>query len=88
MEVCKMLTISTAHISAETAELLDYDEIEGVVAYNKGGYGWFIYTDAREANAIPADLRRVLDAAYEAGCEVLCLDNDGERLSTLPVYQW
>lgn len=42
-DISKMITISTAHITKESADWLDQhtDSVEFVV-YAKGNYGWFI----------------------------------------------
>lgn len=42
-EICKMLTLSTAHISKDTVNWLSRKP--DVVAYKKSEYGWFIYVE-------------------------------------------
>ena len=92
MEISKMLTISTGHVSKETAELLDYDNINGIVVYQKDEYGWFIlassYNDYDLEEDLPKDLVVVLEFALSHGCEWLCLDCDGEVLDDLEVFDW
>ena len=47
MTIERVLSISTAHISAETDEKLrngDMDEA-GMSVYEKGEFGWFIFVD-------------------------------------------
>ena len=46
MEISKVLTLSTAHISQKSAELLDKETEKPTLdlpVYNKSNYGWFIY---------------------------------------------
>lgn len=89
-EIYKMLVLSTAHVTKETADLLDLDEIEGLVVYDKGGYGWFIvvtdYDD--DTTNIPDDLEKILAYAKSKGCDWLALDRDGEINNNLPTYVW
>ena len=95
LEICKMLTISTAHIKEETAKILedhsssliDYD----LVIYDKDEFGWWIHLpdeDYKELHNVPDDLKVCLNLAVENGCEWLCLDCDGEVVDCLPTYEW
>lgn len=90
MEISKMLTISTAHITKETAEWLDEKDI--LIVYKKSDYGWFIlvsdWDDVVETEEIPEDLRKILRFADDLDCRWLCLDCDGDILSYLDVYNW
>ena len=87
MEITKMLTVSTANISMETAELLDGDI--SIVVYNKGVYGWFIHIpDDPEEYDIPQDLLKLMNFAKDLDCEWLCLDRDGEVLDYLETFDW
>ena len=90
MEICKMMIMSTGHISKNTAILLDKDRV-GVVVYPKDNYGWFIVvTDWKddETASIPEDLKQCLSLAEKNGCDWLCLDCDGECYPELPIYDW
>lgn len=94
-EINKMLTVSTQHISAETADILD-KEVAHVVTkwkqlppiFSKGDYGWFIYCGESENCKCPNDLKAVIDFAVECGCTWLCLDADGNFMKNLDVYSW
>ena len=96
MEISKMLTISTAHISTETAAKLDLtQEVNGdigIVYFNKGDYGWFIWLSDDdfyyEDKKIPSDLLDVMKFAKNNGCSWLCLDCDGEILNCLKTFDW
>ena len=98
MEIARMLTISTAHISKETADLLAGNyPIElvpvwemSVGIYAKEEYGWYIYFSLAEHihPSMPEDLAACLHLARQYQCSVLCLDNDGDVVEGLPVYDW
>lgn len=97
MEIIKMLTISSCHVSlwggahfleAEAACCKSF----ALTVYDKDEFGWFIYINqdelANSRNEIPEDLLRCIDLALENGCSMLCLDRDGEKLNALPQYEW
>ena len=98
MAISKILTISTAHISKETAQLLESananwveDEANIILAvYKKSDYGWFIFVDpfCFDDRNIPNDLLKVIKFTKDNNCEWLCLDSDGEVLDCLDVYEW
>lgn len=90
MEIVKMLTISTAHIKQETAELFnDCDIPFDIGIYDKKSYGWFLFDwDLSQAIDIPLDLLACFRLAEEHGCTWLCLDCDGEIVKDLPTYEW
>ena len=101
MEITKMLTLSTAHISKETAMLLveSNDKIEfSLSTYQKNwrnfNYGWFIHVPEElkeypEAYFdVPNDLMKCLLFAKDLECELLCLDEDGEILDYLEKFDW
>lgn len=106
LPIDKMLTISTAHVSQETAKLLDQEPEDNRMAltvYEKGApgesFGWFIYLDPHYQGSgfseqlaahgrIPEDLAGCLRLANDAGCGILCLDQDGAVLPYLKTYEW
>lgn len=99
MEIKKMLTISTAHITDETADLLDANQLN-VVMYNKGEFGWFIHLDEDNLSNyydsndkasyfyIPEELLKLMKFAQDLGCKWLCLDRDGEELEYFETFDW
>lgn len=98
MEITKMLTLSTAHITEKTAKRLERDPDDnnlGLCVYMKANYGFFIYitTDTKNKlpehyNDLPEDLFKCITLAHELNCSVLCLDCDGEETSILNTYEW
>jgi hypothetical protein len=97
-EICKMLTLSTAHVSQETAALLDGRQTHYVaevpVTFAKGDYGWFVHvpdprdSDPEEEQNWAPDLAACIAFARGLGCDWLCLDRDGETVGDLPTYEW
>lgn len=95
MEISRMLTVSTAHISEETnCWLSDCDSFSfpvPIVVYPKEEYGWFIHKiKVRSVNLmdIPKDLAALVRMADALECDWLCLDRDGELVDNLPIYKW
>ena len=93
--ISKMLTISTAHISKKTADLLDFEGknnvLQDIVVIPKDEYGWFIYPypdDEKKLAVLPNDLRACIHFARKNGCSVLCLDRDYDEVAELPTYEW
>lgn len=89
IEISRILTISTAHISSQTARLMDMDAIHaGFYSAGKSGYhvltvGWEDYS-----NMIPDDLKACVKYAAGHGCDWLCLDGDAQTVPGLFVYEW
>ena len=90
MEISKMITVSTGHISKETAELLENDNIYGLIVYQKDEYGWFIFLSEEDDYyvSIPDELLKLIKFAKDLGCSWLCLDRDGDVLEYLEVFDW
>lgn len=103
LEICKMLTLSSAHITEDTQTVLvdetDHSTLSGLCVYPKADcrtdYGFFIYIDKEEFLAnienddCPEDLFAVVKYAIAHGCSVLCLDSDGKMVvRDLPIYEY
>lgn len=91
MEISKMLTVSTAHITQTTAEILD-DGVRDLIVYKKDEYGWFIVVPESDVivhlwTVLP-NLMTLLAFAKDLGCDWLCLDRDGEVLEYIKSYEW
>lgn len=94
MEISKMLTISTGHVKESTLDLLAREVLVAnfseIGVYEKGDYGFILYLTGEELmdqlDQLPADLAAVVEFALNAGCNVLCLDCDGEELYELTWY--
>ena len=93
------LTVSTAHVSDKTIELINQDqegasmpELEGFVIYRKTLYneivGWFLYIDLNaDASPWPEDLFAIAGLAKEHGADLVCLDRDGPIVEDLPFFE-
>ena len=95
MDITKVLTISTAHITEETdRKLQDESEVNNmcISVYDKAEYGYWIYVDPFDGlmchKNIPEDLLNCIKLARRNDCQWLCLDCDGEVVSELPTYDW
>lgn len=91
LEIDKMLTLSTAHISPETRKWLDSEsktDSSCLTVYKKRGFGWFIYLPEckSDTNELPDDLLKCCELAADTECLVLCFDSDAIPLPYLPEY--
>lgn len=86
IEINRVMSISTAHITEKTADLLIKGELEPAV-YPKDKYGWFIFVP-KEIVAVPDDLGIVMDFARRHGCSWIDMDCAGNTVPFLPTYEW
>jgi hypothetical protein len=86
-EISKMLTLSTAHVSEDSAQMLAFGDTRLPVMFAKRDYGWFIWCNG-EGSEPPPDLAACIAKARALGCDWLCLDRDGETVGDLPTYEW
>ena len=96
----RVMTISTAHITQKTDELLQDDPCEwGISVYDKGEYGYWIFIPdnylintpdgvKETCHGIPDDLHDCILLAMEHNCRWLCLDCDGVVVDDLKTYEW
>jgi hypothetical protein len=89
MNTEKMLVLSTAHISEATKDVLDGEGIEGVIHYDKEGFGWWIFVSPgyKEVD-MPADVMLLMITAEKNDCKWIMLDCDVPVDSTLPSFDW
>ena len=91
LEITKMLTLSTAHISGDVAAALTVEPERnemGLSVYLLKGYGWLIYVPDYETNNVPECLKKCLELAKTNECEWLRLDCDGELVDELEKFDW
>ena len=89
--LCKMLTISTAHLSQETCNHTLSQLCPTLPIWDKGEDGWFIYAHLGQPKLgadIPADLQNVLRYARKRGCEYVMLDKDWPIAADLESFNW
>jgi len=92
----KMLTLSTAHVTADTAAQLD-DRLHQMlgtapfICFQKDDYGWFVHVPAvpdPRHEQIPPDLNACMAMARAEGCTWLMFDRDADPVEGLPTYDW
>ncbi len=92
LDISKMLTLSTAHIKPSTTRYIDEAiDCGSLAAYRKDGYGWNIHCIDLEGELpedLPEDLKACIDLARRNGCDILCLDGDGDPTNLLSMYDW
>ena len=102
-EIDQMITISTCHISQETAKVLEDSSEEKTslylpATYTKGKYGFLVYVgedftgdrikDSDACQDVPDDLYECMKLAKKQGCVWLCFDRDAMVVDNLPSYDW
>lgn len=82
----KMLSISTAHLTPETAKNWNEGKLPEIwiMAYQ---YGWVMWVD-EDPDAVPAEVSKIFEVAHLAGCKFVRLDCDVEPHPELPTYEW
>lgn len=91
LDIAKMLTLSTAHISEDVATALTFEPHTnkmGLSVYSLSEYGWLIYIPDYETNNVPECLKKCLEFAKNNGCDWLRLDCDGETVDELETFDW
>lgn len=87
--ISKMLVVSTAHLTQETADQLSAESLP--VASYPNEYGGFVYvpTDPIDREAgLTEDIAAVFKLARALHCEWVKLDRDAPELDGLKIYEW
>lgn len=93
MEIAKMCTLSTEHISMETDQWLteqSKEPTEGLCVYEKAG-GHFIHVPdflSFEIMELPEDLEEIIAYILSDDIDWICLDSDGPVETMFPTYNW
>lgn len=95
LEIDKMLTISSCHVSTDTKDLLDQaandnEEDPMPPVFEKQRCGWFVACNPDNEETwdnYPADLVQCMKLARDNGCFWLCLATDGPRLEALDFFR-
>lgn len=96
LDITRVLNLSTAHITKNTADALDRcalnnDYIPLCGVFEKGEYGWYVYIDSNDPNLIPDELSDIRDCvifALKHDINCICFDRDADTVIELPVYNW
>lgn len=91
MDIEKVVVLSTAHVSEDTATKLDNNRLKITVINMK--YGWFIPVDEynltqSKNDGFPTELHNLMHMAKDMDCQWLHLDSAGNTVSWLPTYDW
>jgi len=87
--ISKMLTVSTAHLTQETADKLS-DESLPMVSY-PNEYGGFVYVPSNpleHEDGLPHDIAAVFKLARRVRCEWIKFDRDADEVEGLKIYDW
>lgn len=89
----KMMNLSTAHISEETAIWLQEGNHPSLIFYTKSVYGFWIMVppeqeDWGNISDVPDELRTILHYANEHCCAWFMLDYDYDQVDGLPTFDW
>ena len=102
LEINRMLVLSTAHVSQETADKLprghadmvddDFGGSSDVPSWGPAfarAEGWLFYVgDAKTYEDAPSDLKECVAFANSCNCVWLMFDRDGNEVPQLPTYEW
>jgi hypothetical protein len=84
-----LLALSTAHVSGDTARMLNETHHDGwPVSGGPTSYGWFIYAHDDCYEEMPYDLVSTFVFARKNGFEYIMFDCDVEPITELPQYDW
>ena len=96
LELSTIMTISTAHLTPDTLNLLataeTYDPTFTNITYypkilDGDNIGWFIYPCVPSSQIhenIPDDLKAILNLAEFCNASVICVDPDGPVIDNIP----
>ena len=88
-EIRTLLALSTAHVSGDTARMLNNTTPEKwPVSGGSTSYGWFIYAHDDCYDEMPLDLVETFIFARKNGCEYIMFDCDVEPITELPTHDW
>lgn len=93
LEIHSMLTLSTAHVDQKTRNklmLTAKGERVGSIelpVYDRNGHGWFMPVDNRIPKGSTQSLVTCIATALTAGCDWLCINEDGPVIADIPTYK-
>lgn len=95
LEHGRYCVLSTAHLSAATAELLDlwssWPPGDRPLDIAAAVHGWFVPTRLRDesgAAPLPEDLAALITFGHERGFAYVLVDCDGDTVDDLPLRNW
>ena len=101
LEIQRLACLSTAHLPADGARLIDAVVAVSVpfaggdatwhgliVAERWRDHGWWVWVGSDGRDQMPETLRACLDAAEAAGADWLQFDRDCEPIAAFPTHDW
>lgn len=90
IEYDRIMCMSTAHISKDSAELLESDDFTAIAFPNPNGYGIIVRCLPGEDHfgGGADDVAACIEYARERGCGYIRFDRDFPAFTDLPVYDW
>ena len=88
--IAHLLTLSTAHISEETAKLWETrgNKNSDIVAKTECGYFMYAYDDLNDTIGLPKEVVKVCDYAVKEGATYILFDRDGDLVEGLEKFDW
>ncbi len=92
LEISKMITLSTAHISPDTLDKLDNGSSAVPPCYKKDEFGYFVLSnkdvlsDYEDNEYFPKDLKQCVEFARVHDCDWIMFDGDAGEVEELDVY--
>ena len=90
-QVRSFLTLSTAHVPEQFAQLLDKEHVVNwpVCGGPFDAYGWFMFADDENHNqTIPEEIMAVFAYARSLNCNYVLFDMDADVIPELPTWDW
>jgi hypothetical protein len=86
LEIDRMLTVCTSHVTLDDSQVLD--EPNGELVSHKYEYGWLVWTGNGFRPELSNPANNLLEIARKNDCEWLRLDQAGDELEGLQVFEW
>ena len=92
LEISKMITLSTAHLSPDTMDKLDADYSSVPPCFKKDKFGYFVLSnkdvmeDCGDDEYFPKDLKQCVEFARLHDCDWIMFDGDADEVEELDVY--
>ena len=90
LEIRTFLTLSTAHVTKETAMMLNttFPDAWPCLGGPYGDCGWFFYAHDENDGSIPEELWNVMCFAKVRGIHHILFDQDADRVEGLTAWEW
>ena len=92
LEISKIITLSTAHISPSTMDKLDANSSSVPPCFKKDKFGYFmlsnedVLNDYADNEYFPKDLKQCVEFARLHDCDWIMFDGEADEVEELDVY--